>query len=215
MFDEGRLTIRVVPLHNAPHDAPHDGPHNSFKDNFLQWNNHVLHSCHIWCQRTAGATTHFPTLFATHQQVINKVMIEHTSNEILTFCNHVGNDISTPVDLRFHYSIAKCQYVVILVAFDSAVLRIATPAGNHVAWAMQEIPLPGLCSKSHCLGPAGNPIAWALQEIPLPGPCRKSHCLGPAGNPIAWVLQEISLPRACTSQFPARLNEMKHVLSKY
>ena len=24
-----------------------------------------------------------------------------------------------------------------------------------------------------------------LQEIPLPGPCRKSHCLGPAGNLIA------------------------------
>ena len=157
MFDEGRLTIRVVRLHNAPHDAPHDGPHNSFKEHFLQRNNDVLHRCHIWCQRTAGATTHFPTLFATHQQVINKVMIEHTSNEIFTFCTHVGNDISTPVppvDLRFHYSAAKCQYFVIFVAFDADVLRIATPAGNPVAWALQEIPLHGSSRKSHCLGPA-------------------------------------------------------------
>ena len=47
MFDEGRLTIRVVRLHNAPHDAPHDGRHNSFKGHFLEWNNDVLHSCHI------------------------------------------------------------------------------------------------------------------------------------------------------------------------
>ena len=86
MFDEWRLTIGVVPLHNAPHDAPHDGPHNSLKRLFRKWNNDVLHRCHIRCQRTAGATTHFPNLFATHQQVINKVMIEHTSNEILTFC---------------------------------------------------------------------------------------------------------------------------------
>ena len=120
MFDEGRLTIPVVPLDNAPHDAPHDGLHNSFKEHFLQWNNDVLHRCHISCQRTAGATTHFPSLFATHQQVINKVMIEHTSNEILTFCIHVGDDISTPAtpaDLRFHYSIAKCQYYVIHVSF--------------------------------------------------------------------------------------------------
>ena len=153
MFDEGRLTIRVVRLHNAPHDAPHDGLHNSFKEHFLQWNNDVLHSCHIWCQRTAGATTHFPTLFATHQQVINKVMIEHTSNEILTFCIHVGYDISTAADLRFHYSMAKCQYFIILVASHSVVLRIATPAGNPVACALQEIPLPGPCKKSHCLGP--------------------------------------------------------------
>ena len=83
--------------------------------------------------------------------------IEHTSNEILTFCTHVGEDISTPVllvDLRFHYSIAKCQYFVILVAFDADVLRIATPAGNPVAWALQEIPLPGPGKKFHCLGPA-------------------------------------------------------------
>ena len=36
-----------------------------------------------------------------------------------------------------------------------------------------------------------------LQEIPLPGPCRKSHCLGPAGNLIASGLHEIPLPRAC------------------
>ena len=108
MFDEGRLTIRVVPLHNARHDAPHDGPHNSFKDNFLQGSNDVLHRCHIWCPRTPGATSHFPTFFATHQQVINQVMIEHTSNEILTFCIQVGDDISTPVDFRFQYSIAKC-----------------------------------------------------------------------------------------------------------
>ena len=120
MFDEGRLTIPVVPLDNAPHDAPHDGRHNSFKAHFLQRNNDVLHRCHISCQRTAGATTHFPSLFATHQQVINKVMIEHTSNEILTFCIHVGDDTSThatPADLRFHYSIAKCKYYVIRVAF--------------------------------------------------------------------------------------------------
>ena len=198
MFDEGRLTIRVVRLHNAPHDAPHDGFHNSFKEHCLLRNNDVSHSCHIWCQRTAAATTHFPILFATHQQVINKVMIEHMSNEILTFCIHAGYDISIAADLRFHYLIAKCQYFVILVAFDSVVLRIATPAGNPVAWALLEIPLPGFCRKSHCLGPAGNPIAWALQEIQLPGPCKKSHCLGPAENPIAWVLHEISVPRACT-----------------
>ena len=108
MVDEGRFTIRVVPLHNAPHDAPHDGHHNSLKQHFLQGNNDVLHRCHILCQRTAGATTHFPNHFATHQQVINKVMIEHTSNVILTFCIHVGDDISTPVERRFHYLIAKC-----------------------------------------------------------------------------------------------------------
>ena len=66
MFDEGRLTIPVVPLDNAPHDAPHDGPHNSFKEHFRVRNNDVLHRCHISCQRTAGATTHFPNLFATH-----------------------------------------------------------------------------------------------------------------------------------------------------
>ena len=65
----------------------------------------------------AGATTHFPILFAIHQEVINKVMVEHTSNVILTFCIHVGDDISTPADLRFHYSIAKCQYYVIPVSF--------------------------------------------------------------------------------------------------
>ena len=35
MFDEGRLTIRVVRLHNAPHDALHDGLHNSFKEHFF------------------------------------------------------------------------------------------------------------------------------------------------------------------------------------
>ena len=75
-----------------------------------------------------GATSHFPILFATHQQVINKVMIEHTSNEILTVCTHVGYDMSTAADLRFHYSMAKCQYFIILFAFDSVVLRIATPA---------------------------------------------------------------------------------------
>ena len=108
MFDEGRLAIRVVPLHNAPHDAPHDGPHNSLKQLFRTMNNDVLHLCHIRCLRTPGATTHFPTLFATHQEVINKVMIEHTSNVILTFCIHVGDDIWTPADLGFHYSIAKC-----------------------------------------------------------------------------------------------------------
>ena len=82
-----------------------DGHPNSFKAYVLKGNNDVLHTCHIWCQRTAGATTHFPILFATHQQVINKVMIEHTCNEILAFCTHVGNDISTPAtpaDLRFH-----------------------------------------------------------------------------------------------------------------
>ena len=84
MFDEGRLTIPVVPLHNAPHDAPHDGPHISFQEHVLTGNNDVLHRCHIWCQRTVGATTHFPSFFAIHQQVINKVMIEHSSNEILT-----------------------------------------------------------------------------------------------------------------------------------
>ena len=81
-------------------------------------------------------------------------MIEHTSNEILTFCIHVGYDISTAADLRFHYSMAKCQYFIIHVAFHSVVLRIATPAGNPVACALQEIPLPGPCRKSHCLGPA-------------------------------------------------------------
>ena len=111
MFDEGRLTIPVVPLDNALHDARHDGLHNSFKEHFLQGNNDVLHRCHISCQRTAGATTHFPIVFAIHQQVINKVMIEHTSNEILTCFTHGGHDISTlatPADLRFHYSIAKC-----------------------------------------------------------------------------------------------------------
>ena len=70
-------------------------------------------------------------------------MIEHTSNEIFAFCTHVGDDISTPVDFRFHYSIAKYQYFIIHVAFDSVVLRIATPAGNPVASALQEIPLPG------------------------------------------------------------------------
>ena len=100
MFDEGRLTIPVVPLDNAPHDARHDGHHNSFKEHFLLWNNDVLHRCHISCQRTAGATTHFPNLFATHQQVINKVMIEHSSNEILTFCFYGGDDISSPVELK-------------------------------------------------------------------------------------------------------------------
>ena len=47
MFDEGRLAIRVVPLHNAPHDAPHDGPHNSLKQHFLQMNNDVLHRSHV------------------------------------------------------------------------------------------------------------------------------------------------------------------------
>ena len=47
MFDEGRLTIPVVPLDNAPRDAPHDGRHNSFKEHFLQGNNDVLHRCHI------------------------------------------------------------------------------------------------------------------------------------------------------------------------
>ena len=83
----------------------HDGFHNTFKEHGLQWNNYVLHRCPIWCHRTAGATTHFPSLFAIHQQVINKVMIEHTSNEIWTFCTHVGDDISThanPADIRFH-----------------------------------------------------------------------------------------------------------------
>ena len=126
MFDEGRLTIPVVPLDNALHDAPHDGLHNSFKEHFLKRNNDVLHRCHISCQRTAGATTHFPSLFAIHQQVINKVMIEHTSNEILTCCIHVGDDISTPATpagLRCHYSIAKCQHYVILVSFLRVVLR--------------------------------------------------------------------------------------------
>ena len=116
------------------------------KSTFFKWNNDVLHRCPIWCHRTAGATPHFPNLFASHQRVMTKVMIEHTSNEILTFCTHVGNDISTPVppaDLRFHYSTAKCKYFVITIAFDADVLRIATPAGNPVAWALQEIPLPG------------------------------------------------------------------------
>ena len=32
-----------------------------------------------------------------------------------------------------------------------------------------------------------------LQEIPLPGPCRKSHCLGPAGNLIASDLH-VAIP---------------------
>ena len=82
-------------------------------------------------------------------------MIEHTSNEILTFCIHVGYDISTAADFRFHSSMAKCQYFIIHVAFHSVVLRIATPAGNPVACALQE---------SNCLGSAGNPIAWALQR---------------------------------------------------
>ena len=120
MFAEGRLTIRLVPLHNAPHDAPHDGPHNSLKHLFRIGHTDVLHLCDNLCLRTAGATTHFPNLFATHQQVVNKVMIEHTSNEILTFVTHVGDDISTPAtpaDLRFQYSIAKCQYYVITVSF--------------------------------------------------------------------------------------------------
>ena len=124
-----------------------------------------MHRCHILCNRTAGATPHFPNLFASHQRVMTKVMIEHTSKEILTFCIHVGDDISTPVtpvDLRFHYSTAKCQYFVIHVAFGADVLRIATPAGNPVACALQEIPLPGPCRKSHCLGPAGNLIASGL-----------------------------------------------------
>ena len=83
----------------------HDGPPNSLKEYFPQRSNDVVHTCHIWCQRTAGATTHFPILFAIHQQVMNKVMIAHTCNEILPFCTHVGNDISTPAtpaDLRFH-----------------------------------------------------------------------------------------------------------------
>ena len=105
MSHEGRLTIPVVPLDNALHDALHDGPHNSLKQLFRIRNNDVLHRCHISCQRTVGATTHFPSLFASHQQVINKVMIQHNSNEILTFCTHVGDDISTPAtpaDLRFH-----------------------------------------------------------------------------------------------------------------
>ena len=110
MCHEGRLAIRVVPLHNAPHDAHHDGPHNSLKQLFRIGNNDVLHLCHIRCLRTARASTHLQSLFATHQQVVNKVMIEHTSNEILTLFTHVGDDISTlatPADLRFHYSIAK------------------------------------------------------------------------------------------------------------
>ena len=120
MSHQGRLTIPVVPLDNAPHDAHHDGLHNSFKEHFLERNNDVLHRCHISCRRTAGATTHFQILFATQQQVVNKVMIAHTSKEILTFVTHVGNDLSTPAtpaDLRFHYSIAKCQYYIITVSF--------------------------------------------------------------------------------------------------
>ena len=117
MFDEGRLSIRVVRLHNAPHDAPHDGPHNSFKGHFLEG---IMMFCiavifdvsaQLWRLLTS------PILFATHQQVINKVMIELTSNEILTFCTHVGYDISTAADLRVHYSMAKCQYFIIRVAF--------------------------------------------------------------------------------------------------
>ena len=123
-------------------------------------------------------------------------MIEHTSNEILTFCIHVGYDISTAADLRFHYSMAKCQYFIIRVAFHSVVLRIATPAGNPVACALQEIPLPGLCRKSHCLGPAGNPIAWALQEISLPRACRKSHCLG-----LARVMAKVAILVSSSSRF--------------
>ena len=102
-----------------------DGPPNSFKMYFLQKDNTVLHTCHIWYHRTAGATTHFQILFATHQQVVNKVMIEHNSNEIFTFFTHVGDAISTlatPAGLRFHYSIAKCQYYIIPVSFLRVVL---------------------------------------------------------------------------------------------
>ena len=55
MFDEGRLTIPVVPLDNAPHDALHDGPHNSLKQLLRIRNNDVLQRCQISCQRRAGA----------------------------------------------------------------------------------------------------------------------------------------------------------------
>ena len=98
------LTILILP----PHQTRNGALHNSLKQLFRIRNNDVLHFCHIRCLRTARAITHFPILFASHQEVINKVMIEHTSNVILTFCNHVGDDISTPSAFRFHYSIAKC-----------------------------------------------------------------------------------------------------------
>ena len=78
-------------------------------------------SAHSW------AITYFPIVFASDEQVINKVMIQHTSNEILTFCIHVGDDISThatPAGFRFHYSIAKCEYYYILVSFICVVLGI-------------------------------------------------------------------------------------------
>ena len=123
-----------------------DGHPNLLKDYFLQGNNDVLHTCHILCQRTVGATTHFPILFATHQQVINKVMIEHTCNEIFTFCTHVGK--------RYFDSCNSCGPPISLVETKLSILRytcfiLCRRAANCHA-----------CTKSRCLGPAGNPIAW-------------------------------------------------------
>ena len=101
------VTILILSRHKTRDGALQ----NTSKQLFRQRNNYVLHLCHNWCQRRAGAQIKWLLTSRLSSRLLKKVMIEHTSNEILTFCIQVGDDISTPVDLRF-FSLLDCKMLI-------------------------------------------------------------------------------------------------------
>ena len=76
------LTILIL----SPHKTRHSALHNSSKQVFRVGNNDVFNFCHNWCQRKAGAQLKWLLTSELSSRLPEKVMIEHTSNEILTFC---------------------------------------------------------------------------------------------------------------------------------
>ena len=76
-------------------------------------NNNVFHFCHNWCQRRAGAQLRWLLTSQVSSRVFEKVMIEHKSNEILTFCNRVMKSEVRKSRMRRNIVSdmnAKCQY---------------------------------------------------------------------------------------------------------
>ena len=76
------LTILIL----SPHKTRDGALQNTLKHLFRLRNNDVLHFCHNWCQRRAGAQHRWLLTSQLSSRLVKKVMTEHTSKEILTFC---------------------------------------------------------------------------------------------------------------------------------
>ena len=77
------LCLTIVIL--SPQKTRDGALQNSFKQLFRPRNNDVLHLCRNWWQRRAGAQLKWLLTSQLSWRLLKKVMIEHRSNEILTF----------------------------------------------------------------------------------------------------------------------------------